>query len=223
MFIDQGQFIDPDLARRAAEVQSRLSDLYRAGYEYYPFNGGIEAASRTPETFEVFCDMCEALSWFMISTSEIRARGGRQTLIAQNADQEFRRVGFKTEVKSEYATKTIITADFQKTFRVREAHRLDARKGRSDVELQWNSKDVAFARDVQSFNNKYRKGLTDIGYLITRATELQPVFKKLGVGKKYGASTTHVSKLIEITDISQDVPGACPIIVFAITEKRIVD
>jgi hypothetical protein len=43
------------------------------------------------------------------------------------------------------------------------------------------------------------------------------LFKRLGILKKYGASTTHVDKLIPRLEAGRS--GGCPVLVFGITEK----
>ena len=61
----------------------------------------------------------------------------------------------------------------------------------------------------------------DVGVIVTRATELQPIFKSLGKGTSYGASTTHHTKLWPRIDGGGG--GGCPILTFAITPKLYVE
>ena len=63
----------------------------------------------------------------------------------------------------------------------------------------------------------------DVGVIVTRSSDLQRLFKSLGkkVADKYGASTTHMEKLLP--RIEGGSGGGCPILVFGITEAKYVD
>jgi hypothetical protein len=53
--------------------------------------------------------------------------------------------------------------------------------------------------------------------IITRASELQSLFDSLGIGTKYGNSTTHWNKLLP--KIDGGGAGGCPVLAVGITEK----
>ena len=53
--------------------------------------------------------------------------------------------------------------------------------------------------------------------LITRCDELQQLFKEIGRAGSFGASTTHMSKLLP--RIHGGGGGGCPLLVFGITRK----
>ena len=55
---------------------------------------------------------------------------------------------------------------------------------------------------------------------MTRCDELQEIFVELGRGKSYGASTTHLSKLIP--KIEGGGGGGCPILVLGISKSLYV-
>jgi hypothetical protein len=59
------------------------------------------------------------------------------------------------------------------------------------------------------------------GVIVTRASHLQAIFKSLGpkVGNKYGASTTHMEKLLPRIEGG----GGCPILAFGITSAKYVE
>jgi len=61
----------------------------------------------------------------------------------------------------------------------------------------------------------------DVGVIITRCSELQQVFNRLGKGASYGASTTHMDKLTPRLDGGGG--GGCPVAVFGIREIAYVD
>ena len=60
-------------------------------------------------------------------------------------------------------------------------------------------------------------GAISVGVIITRCDDLQDVFVELGRGASYGASTTHMSKLLP--RIEGGGGSGCPILVFGISKK----
>jgi len=60
-----------------------------------------------------------------------------------------------------------------------------------------------------------------VGVIITRCDELQDIFKALGRGTSYGASTTHMSKLL--LRIEGGGGAGCPLLVIGISKKLYVE
>jgi hypothetical protein len=58
-----------------------------------------------------------------------------------------------------------------------------------------------------------------VGVLLTRSSELDPLFKQLEVSHKYGASTTHLGKLLPRLAAGRN--GGCPVLVFGITTRLV--
>jgi hypothetical protein len=63
----------------------------------------------------------------------------------------------------------------------------------------------------------------EVGVIVTRASNIQTIFKSLGpkVGNKYGASTTHMEKLLP--RIEGGGGGGCPILAVGITSAKYVE
>jgi hypothetical protein len=57
----------------------------------------------------------------------------------------------------------------------------------------------------------------DVGLIVTRSSHLQRIFVRLGRGNSYGASTTHIDKLLPRLEGGSG--GGCPILIFGITER----
>ena len=89
------------------------------------------------------------------------------------------------------------------------------------LELEWNNKDPFFDRDLNNFRLLFEMRAIDVGVILTRATELQGVFDRLGKGSSYGSSTTHHKKLWP--RIEGGGGGGCPVLTFAITPELYVD
>ena len=81
----------------------------------------------------------------------------------------------------------------------------------------WNNKDPFFDRDLNNFRFLFDLRAISVGIIITRCDALQEVFDSLGRGTSYGASTTHMSKLLP--RIEGGGGAGCPILVFGITKN----
>jgi hypothetical protein len=77
------------------------------------------------------------------------------------------------------------------------------------LEIEWNNKDPFFDRDLNNFRLLLDLRVVSVGVIITRCDNLQEIFDKLARGKSYGASTTHMSKVLPRIG-----GGGCPILVF---------
>ena len=124
-----------------------------------------------------------------------------------------------------------------------DGHKIDYVKGRVAFDLEWNSKDQTFDRDLYALRAFHECGLISAGVLVTRSASLNPVFDvvpqltksgepelyKTGtmagqpknVRAKYGASTTWMGKLLYRLNAGRH--GGCPVLVFGITPKLITD
>lgn len=61
-----------------------------------------------------------------------------------------------------------------------DGHKIDYVKGKVAFDLEWNSKDQTFDRDLYAFNAFFQSGVINVGVLVTRGESLNPVFKALG-------------------------------------------
>lgn len=159
-------------------------------------------------------DIIEVLSGFRLLCSEVEAAGGRKSPIANQIDSAFYARGW-TEKRFETAIK-IDDQTFESP-----THKVDCFKGRVALELEWNNKDPFFDRDLNNFRLLFDLRAIDVGVIVTRATELQAIFKRLGKGSSYGASTTHHSQLWP--RIEGGGGGGCPVLTFAITPELYFD
>ena len=95
-----------------------------------------------------------------------------------------------------------------------DGHNIDFLKNRVAFDLEWNSKDQTFDRDLLAMRTYFDCGQIDCGIIVTRSKELNEVFKQLGVMAKYGASTTWIGKLIARLESRRN--GGCPILAVGI-------
>jgi Restriction endonuclease BglII len=122
-------------------------------------------------------------------------------------------------------------------------HKIDFVKERVAFDMEWNSKDQTFDRDLYAFSAFFQSGVIDAGVLVTRGQSLNPVLRQLGQSltkdgtpeykstkgqkqprmthEKYGASTTWWGKLIPRLNAGRN--GGCPVLALGITPACISD
>lgn len=94
-------------------------------------------------------------------------------------------------------------------------HQVDYFKNRVAIETEWNNKDPFYDRDLTTFRLLFELNVLSVGVIFTRGDDLQEIFDRLGKGASYGASTTHMSKLIP--KLNNRSAGGCPILAFGMT------
>ena len=115
----------------------------------------------------------------------------------------------------------VVTVDGKEIETYPDTHEIDYLKGRVAFDIEWNSKDQTFDRDLYAFRMFFDLNRISVAVLLTRSDELEDYFKTLGelkdkygttraVKDKYGASTTHMGQLIWRLD--QGRSGGCPIV-----------
>ena len=100
-----------------------------------------------------------------------------------------------------------------------DGHNIDFLKNRVAFDLEWNSKDQTFDRDLLAMRTYFDCGLIDVGIIVTRAAELNDIFKQENIIAKYGASTTWMGKLTYRLDSRRN--GGCPILAVGIRKECI--
>jgi hypothetical protein len=163
-----------------------------------------------------FASLCDALRKFRITKSEILAPGGNESDIPKKISKLLRPAWKEEKLEASL----VVGGKARKT----DTHKIDYVRGRVAFDLEWNSKDQTFDRDLYAFRSFFEFDNISVAVLLTRSTaDLNEVFRKLGkaVMAKYGASTTHMDKLTPRLDAGR--AGGCPVLVFGITRKVISD
>jgi hypothetical protein len=114
--------------------------------------------------------------------------------------------------EKEFSTHVVVDAHRMDT----PTHKVDCFRNRIALEIEWNNKDPFFDRDLNNFRLLFDLRAISVGVIITRCDELQEIFNALGRGSSYGASTTHMSKLLP--RIEGGGGAGCPLLVFGITK-----
>lgn len=155
-------------------------------------------------------DLIELLERFTLNEYDIITPGGSKTPIARKLDGFLYDRGW---IEAGFDIQFSVNGEVAKL----PTHKVDCFKNRIGIEIEWNNKDPFFDRDLNNFRLLYDYDALDVGIIITRATHLQQLFNLLGKGKSYGASTTHMDKLIP--RIMGKGAGGCPIVAFGITDR----
>lgn len=100
-----------------------------------------------------------------------------------------------------------------------DGHKVDYVKGRVAFDLEWNSKDQTFDRDLYAMSAFSQCGVIDVGVLLTRSESLNKVFREMGLMAKYGASTTWMGKLLYRLNAGRN--GGCPVLAIGIRPECI--
>jgi len=149
----------------------------------------------------------EVLFAFRLRKEWIEFGGGSKTKLAAWIDSELSARGW-----SEKRFDTEIAVD---GVRIESpTHGIDCFKNRVALEIEWNNKDPFFDRDLNNFRLLFDLRAISVGVIVTRCDELQTLFNRLGRGSSYGASTTHMSKLLP--RIRGGGGAGCPLLVFGI-------
>lgn len=155
-------------------------------------------------------DLIDVLSRFILKKTHIVVPGKNKSLVAKAIDGMFSEKGWR---EKGFDTKVVI----DETAIESPTHKVDCFKNQIALEIEWNNKDPFFDRDLNNFRLLFELRAISVGVIITRCDELQEIFDKLGRGKSYGNSTTHINKLLP--RIEGGGGGGCPILVFGITKN----
>lgn len=183
-------------------------------------------------------EILDALERLEITTAELKKAGGNETEIPKKFDDVLYPKGWK-EIK---ITGDLLVKIFPRKGRKGkfdekpvdkkliegwiDGHNIDFVKGKVAFDLEWNSKDQTFDRDLLAMRTYFDCGIIDVGIIVTRAQDLNEVFKSIKVGSgtlmsKYGASTTWMGKLIPRLESRRN--GGCPILAIGIRNKCVTD
>lgn len=200
-------------------------------YEFQNYGHALEILTEAfPNEWNELQDCLEQLS---ISAEELIAAGGNETAIPKKFDDVLYPLGWK-EIRitgdllvKMYPRRTNQRGRFDdRPFDEKiiegyiDGHNIDFIKDKVAFDLEWNSKDQTFDRDLLAMRTYFDCGLIEVGIIVTRSKELNDIFKVLtdSSGKslitKYGASTTWMGKLEYRLKSRRN--GGCPILAIGI-------
>ncbi len=187
---------------------SDLPNFIQNNYEVHEWkHASAILASDFPSEWQ---DIIAVLSEFRLCKSWLTQGGGRKSKISEYIDSFLYQRGW---VEKQFETQVVVDQSRIDS----PTHNVDCFKNRVALEIEWNNKDPFFDRDLNNFRLLFDLRAISVGVIITRCDELQEVFDSLGRGKSFGASTTHMSKLLP--RIEGGGGAGCPILVFGIRKS----
>ena len=226
--MDLREYIAPDLLEK---------------FEFYSYNPALEIITQAfPAEWS---EIVDCLRQLRITTDDLRESGGNETKIPKKFDDVLYPRGWR-EIR--------ISGDLHIKFYPRQAeqrgrfsqepfeekvipgyidgHNIDFLKNRIAFDLEWNSKDQTFDRDLLAMRTYYDCDLASAGIIITRSAALNDIFNTIydydgktrqwkPILRKYGASTTWMGKLTYRLESRRN--GGCPILAVGIRKPCITD
>ena len=189
-----------------------LPQYIRDNYEVYEWKHACAILKQDfPNEWK---DVIKVLTDFRFRRSWLTIGGGRKSKLSEEIDSELYARGW---VEKQFDTEIVVD-----TNRIESpTHQVDCFKNRVALEIEWNNKDPFFDRDLNNFRLLFELRAVSVGIIITRCDNLQEIFNNLGRGSSFGASTTHMSKLLP--RIEGGGGGGCPVLVIGITKDLYIE
>jgi CRISPR-associated protein Csd2 len=234
------------------EIKKGAGDQFFSLYEVHNYNHAAELLATSYKS--EFLELVNALLTYRIRTDWIVKSGGNESPIPQRLQQILYPLGWhETRLKGHLVFESHVA---QKTAKIKkngepqlkqsgfpayetavhvvptlrqlvvDAHKIDHVKGQVAFDMEWNSKDQTFDRDLYAMRLFHEAHLIGAGVLLTRSKDLNPVFQKLQesypkLAAKYGASTTWMGKLLYRLRSSRS--GGCPVLALGMKRTCIED
>lgn len=192
-----------------------LGDIPKTLHDFYEIHEWRHASAVLVKDFpEEWKDIVQVLSKFRLLKSRLAIPGGSKSLIAASIDGPLNKLGWR---EREFATAIRVDDTTVES----PTHKVDCYKSKVGLEIEWNNKDPFFDRDLNNFRLLFDLRTVSVGVIVTRCDELQKIFNRLGRGKSYGNSTTHMGKLLP--RLNGGGGGGCPVLVFGIRSSLFVE
>jgi len=226
----------------SSDVDRYVSAEVRALYDVYSYrHAAAILANSFPDELK---QIEQALLDFRITVRDIGIPGGNESDMPKKFSRTLRPAGWvETRIQGDLNKIKLAESEPRTIKNFIDGHKIDYVKGRVAFDLEWNSKDQTFDRDLYALRAFHECGLISAGVLVTRSASLNPVFEEVpqltkagepelhskgpksgqpkNVRAKYGASTTWMGKLLYRLNAGRH--GGCPVLVFGITPKLITD
>jgi len=207
-------------------------------FEFHNYGHALEILNEAfPEAWNELQDCLERLS---ISVADLKAAGGNETAIPKKFDEVLYPLGWReiritgdllVKIYPRKAAQRGRFADIPNDEKVIrgyiDGHNIDFIKDKVAFDLEWNSKDQTFDRDLLAMRTYFDCGLIEVGIIVTRSEELNDLFRKISDDQgrplisKYGASTTWMGKLEYRLKSRRN--GGCPVLAVGIRKSCVND
>jgi hypothetical protein len=227
-------------------IESCFSPELRRKYEFFSYRN---AAVILKHGFPEHCREIErALLDFGIDTAMVRMPGGNKGPIPKRLERLFSAEWKETRIVADLAVslypagggrarplRDVAPLDAYTREGYFDGHRIDLLRGKVAIDIEWNSKDQTYDRDLYALGAFYEAGAIAVGVIVTRGFDLDegffrslgPVLRKDGsigpeaTAKKFGASTTWMGKLLYRLEAGRN--GGCPVLAVGIKRTCVSD
>lgn len=196
-------------------------------FEFRSYGHALEILSGAfPEEWN---DIQDCLEQLKITIGNLTAAGGNETAIPKKFDDVLYPLGWREiRISGDLLVKKYPRGKSKGKFLKEpydeqwikgyiDGHNIDFIKGKVAFDLEWNSKDQTFDRDLLAMRTYFDCGLIDVGIIVTRSDDLNTVFDDLNTKSKYGTSTTWMGKLEYRLKSRRN--GGCPILAIGIKKS----
>lgn len=216
------------------EEKDYIRPELRNKFEFHNYGHALEILCQAfPEEWN---ELQDCLSRLVITTDDLKKAGGNESPIPKKFDDVLYPYGWReiritgdllVKLYPRRSDKRGRFSDEPFDQKVIEGyidgHNIDFVKNKVAFDLEWNSKDQTFDRDLLAMRTYFDCGLIEVGIIVTRSEELNEIFRTLTdekgetLIKKYGASTTWIGKLLYRLKSRRN--GGCPILAVGIRQS----
>ena len=212
-------------------IEKYIRETLRKKFEFQNYGHALEILNEAFLT--EWNEIQNCLENLRITIDDLREAGGNETAIPKKFDDALYPLGWR-EIR---ITGDLLVKMFPRRANQRgrfadepfdekiihgyiDGHNIDFIKEKVAFDLEWNSKDQTFDRDLLAMRTYFDCGLVEVGIIVTRAKELNDIFKTVtdkngkSLMPKYGASTTWMGKLEYRLKSRRN--GGCPILAIGI-------
>ncbi len=214
------------------DLHELFSQELRNNFEFYSYRNAATLLKKRYRN--VYDQLVETLLQFRFTKEMIRRPGGSKGPIVKHIDETFSnewkreaRISADLLVKIQTKNPPAIQNYTRRGFL--DGHQLDYMFGKVALDVEWNSKDQTFDRDLYAISAFYDANAIDVAVILTRGKSIDesPFLRSLGkvlkednsegtedVYKKFGASTTNMAKLLYRLEAGRN--GGCPVLAIGI-------
>lgn len=232
----------PRIATQDVLPSGVLPRGFKSKYEIKSFRNAATLLS-SAHTAE-FKELLGVLQKFKVVMEDILKGGGNKSQVAKKLEAALHPLGWnETRISGDLlvrkrakalntrkkSPKFLKVDDTSLLENFLDGHQIDFVKDRVAFDLEWNSKDQTFDRDLYAMRAFYECGIIDAGIILTRSTGLSKMFADIAsrinstksFKNKYGASTTWMGKLDYRVNAGR--AGGCPILALGFKENAFSD
>lgn len=224
------------------EITQGIDEKILRKFEFYNYNHAYEIITQSFQS--EWKDVVSCLESISISTHELRQSGGNETEIPKKFDKILYPLGWREiRITGDLHTKLyprkaeqrgkFMDEPFEEKviYNYIDGHNIDFVKNRVAFDLEWNSKDQTFDRDLMAMRTFYECDVISVGIIVTRAENMNQVFRSVysrdkngnwkPISPKYGASTTWMGKLLPRLESRRN--GGCPVLAIGMKNTCVED